>query len=241
VQNPADRLRRGFGESVGSNIISGVQAQIAATPGTTLRVVNTSSASALSAGVFAHASNGSNGNPGGKNDAFEATLRAGVGGAADIAFFTYCYVDVTSTSDASARFDDYRSHRAALKAAYPRVRFVHVTVPLTTSSPCSIWRRPAAAFASREGRASRAPGVVVCSEPPPPPPSPSRSRSITAVRVEPIVSAAAGVVRVADHARRHCVVPPHAPRAAGASGPTDTCRDGRLETARRAGPGAVLR
>jgi hypothetical protein len=121
-------------QSVGSNIISGVQAQIAANPGTTLRVVGTSSASALPAGVFAHASNGSNGDPGGKNDAFEATIRAGVGGTADIAFFKYCYVDVTSTSNAGALFDDYRSHMAALKSGYPRVRFVHVTVPLTTGS-----------------------------------------------------------------------------------------------------------
>jgi hypothetical protein len=81
----------------------------------------------------AHAGNGANGNPGGKNDAFEATIRGGVGAAADIAFFKYCYVDVTNSSNASALFDDYRSHMAALKAAYPRVRFVHVTAPLTTT------------------------------------------------------------------------------------------------------------
>jgi hypothetical protein len=120
-------------QSVGSNIMSGVQGQIAANPGTTLRVVGSSAASALAAGVFAHSSNGSNGDPGGKNDAFEATIRAGVGTAADIAFFKYCYVDVNKSSNASALFDDYRSHMAALKAAYPRVRFVHVTMPLTTT------------------------------------------------------------------------------------------------------------
>jgi hypothetical protein len=121
-------------QSVGGNIMTGVQAQIAANPGTSLRVVSSSSASALAAGVFAHASNGANGNPGGKNDAFDATIRGGVGSAADIAFFKYCYVDVTKSSNASALFDDYRSHMAALKAAYPRVKFVHVTVPLTTTS-----------------------------------------------------------------------------------------------------------
>jgi hypothetical protein len=120
-------------QSVGSNIMSGVQAQIAANPGTALRVVGSSAASALAAGVFAHSGNGSNGDPGGKNNAFEATIRAGVGGAADIAFFKYCYVDVAKSSNAAALFDDYRSHMTALKAAYPRVRFVHVTVPLTTT------------------------------------------------------------------------------------------------------------
>jgi hypothetical protein len=120
-------------QSVGSNIMTGVQALLSANPGTNVRVVGSSSASALAAGVFAHSGNGSNGNPGGKNDAFDATVRGGVGAAVDIAFFKYCYVDVTRSSDAAALFDDYRAHMASLKAAFPRVRFVHVTVPLTTT------------------------------------------------------------------------------------------------------------
>jgi hypothetical protein len=121
-------------QSVGGNIVSGVQALIAANPGTTVRVVNSSSASALAAGVFAHSSNGANGNPAGKNDAFDATIRGGVGTAVDIAFFKYCYVDLYKGVDAAALFDDYRAHMAALRTAYPRVRFVHVTAPLTTGS-----------------------------------------------------------------------------------------------------------
>jgi hypothetical protein len=121
-------------QSVGSNIMTGVQTQIAANPGTAPRVVGSSSASAVAAGVFAHGSNGSNGDPAGKNDAFADTMQRGMGGVADLAFFKYCYVDVTRSSNAAALFDDYRWHMAALTAAYPRVRFVHVTVPLTTGS-----------------------------------------------------------------------------------------------------------
>jgi len=33
-------------------------------------------------------------------------------------------------------FADYRSRMAAPRSAYPAVRFVHVTVPLTTGSAC---------------------------------------------------------------------------------------------------------
>ena len=121
-------------QSVGSNIMTGVQALIAANPGAAPRVVGSSSPSAVAAGVFAHGSNGSNGNPAGKNDAFADTMQRGMGGVVDIAFFKYCYVDVTRSSDAAALFDDYRWHMAALRASYPRVRFVHVTVPLTTGS-----------------------------------------------------------------------------------------------------------
>jgi hypothetical protein len=120
-------------QSVGGNIVSGVQTLITANPGSSVRVVSSSSASALAAGVFAHGSNGSNGDPAGKNDAFDATIRGGVGAAVDIAFFKYCYVDIYKGADAARLFDDYRAHMAALRAAYPRVRFVHVTAPLTTS------------------------------------------------------------------------------------------------------------
>ncbi len=121
-------------QSVGSDIMTGVQTQIAANPGAAPRVVGSSSASAVAAGVFAHSGNGSNGNPAGKNDAFADTMQRGMGGVADLAFFKYCYVDVTRSSNAAALFDDYRGHMAASRSAYPRVRFVHVTVPLTTGS-----------------------------------------------------------------------------------------------------------
>jgi hypothetical protein len=121
-------------QSVGSNIMTGVQTQIAANPGAAPRIVGSSSASVVAAGVFVHSSNGSNGDPAGKNDAFADTMQRGMGGVVDLAFFKYCYVDVTRSTNAEALFDDYRSHMAALRASYPRVRFVHVTVPLTTGS-----------------------------------------------------------------------------------------------------------
>jgi hypothetical protein len=121
-------------QSVGSNIMDGVQALINATAGTVPRVQNTSSAAAMQKGVFAHAGNGTNGDPIGKTTAFRATIQGGVGARVDIAFVKFCYVDFGGSTDVAAVFADYRSTMAALKSAYPGVRFVHVTVPLETGA-----------------------------------------------------------------------------------------------------------
>ncbi len=120
-------------QSVGFNIVAGLQALISA-GGAGPHLVQSSAASTMTKGVFAHQSNGSNGDPIGKTRAFRATVEGGVGGKVDIAFFKFCYVDFGGGSDVNAVFADYRSQMAALRTAYPSVRFVHVTVPLTTSS-----------------------------------------------------------------------------------------------------------
>ena len=122
-------------QSVGFNIMEGVQAIVAATPGTTLRVQQTSSPPAMTRGVFAHDSNGSNGDPQGKVGAFVATMQQGAGARADIAFFKFCYVDFTAGTDAASVFADYHARLAALRSAFPAVRIIHVTVPLTTDAP----------------------------------------------------------------------------------------------------------
>ena len=121
-------------QSVGYNIMDGVQALIAANPGSALKVEETSAPASMRKGTFAHASNGSNGDPVGKTAAFDASLGRGIGTAVDIAFFKFCYVDVEASTDVAGVFADYRSRMAALAAAYPGVRLVHVTVPLTTGA-----------------------------------------------------------------------------------------------------------
>jgi hypothetical protein len=121
-------------QSVGFNMMDGVQALIGTVPGATLRVEQTSNPSAVQKGVFAHAINGSNGDPIGKGAAFQNTMQGGMAARVDIAFFKFCYVDFWATTNVAAVFADYRSKMNALKAAYPQVRFVHVTAPLTTGS-----------------------------------------------------------------------------------------------------------
>ncbi len=119
-------------QSVGFNMMEGLQALIAGTPGATLRVVETAELGSLRKGVFAHAANGNNGDPAGKIASFQAAIQHGIGDKVDLAFFKFCYVDFSGSTDVAALFADYRAKMAALKAAYPNLRLVHVTVPLTT-------------------------------------------------------------------------------------------------------------
>jgi hypothetical protein len=119
-------------QSVGYNIMDGVQALVTGTPGVTLRIEGTSDPAAMRKGVFAHAGNGSNGDPAGKIAAFQASVQGGIGAKVDIAFFKFCYVDFDGSTDVASLFANYRAKMTALKSAYPTVRFVHFTVPLTT-------------------------------------------------------------------------------------------------------------
>jgi hypothetical protein len=121
-------------QSVGYDIMGGVEALIAATSGAVPTVVGTSDPASIEKGIFAHSANGSNGDPVSKTAAFQETIQGGVGSKVDIAFFKFCFVDFGGSTDVAAVFADYRDKMAALKSAYPSVRFVHFTVPLTTGS-----------------------------------------------------------------------------------------------------------
>lgn len=119
-------------QSVGFNIMDGVQALITGAPGVTLRVEQTCDAGSMQKGVFAHSENGSNGDPAGKIEAFQTSVQGGIGDKVNIAFFKFCFVDFDGSTDVAALFADYRVKMAALKSTYPNLRIVHFTAPLTT-------------------------------------------------------------------------------------------------------------
>lgn len=80
--------------------------------------------------VFAHFRVGRNQDPLSKYLDFSRVINAGVGERVDIAFFKMCYVDVTAQTDVKKLFDDYQDMMGALGKSYPKVMFLHVTVPL---------------------------------------------------------------------------------------------------------------
>lgn len=63
---------------------------------------------------------------------FDAEERSGTGHQADVAMTKLCYVDIAATTDIGAMSGRYRETLAALEQNFPRVAFVHVTVPPTT-------------------------------------------------------------------------------------------------------------
>jgi hypothetical protein len=66
-----------------------------------------------------------------KIEDFAARVRSGVGEQVDVAMMKLCYIDVTARTDVDALFETYRTTMSALQREYPRIAFVHVTVPLT--------------------------------------------------------------------------------------------------------------
>ncbi len=117
-------------QSVGFNIVDGLNDISSQSAGKKLNIVETSNPADFDRPVFAHAKVGTNCDPSSKLADFGRIMASGVGEKADIAFFKFCYVDITANSDVDAIFKEYADKMTEFKAKYPKVTFVHVTVPL---------------------------------------------------------------------------------------------------------------
>lgn len=117
-------------QSVGANIISGLQQIVNSKSKVQLNIVETDRPSDFSASIFAHSKVGKNTDPLSKINDFSKKIQNGIGGKADIAFFKFCYIDINSKTDVQAIFNEYRSTLDRLQQSYPQTRFVHSTVPL---------------------------------------------------------------------------------------------------------------
>ena len=115
-------------QSVGGNLIEGIQEVLAANPHIPLRVVETADASLMRASGLYHARIGQNGAPDSKLNAFKGI----VADMADsgTAMLKYCYVDITGETDPEALFQAYRHTVDSLKAAHTALTIVHMTLPL---------------------------------------------------------------------------------------------------------------
>lgn len=120
-------------QSVGGNILEGVQRLGASSPGAALKVVEVKSPTEpVAPGTLAHAMVGENLKPESKIADFERLMDGGLAKSTDVAFFKFCYIDINGSTDARALFEKYRATMEALKARHPYTTFVHVTAPLTT-------------------------------------------------------------------------------------------------------------
>ena len=117
-------------QSVGSDILSGIEALVAAAP-VRLRVAEMKSPADLVPGTLGHVYVAENGRPASKLRSFERALEA-AGSPPDIAFVKFCFVDIGPQTDIEALFAQYHEALRGLRTRYPRTTFVHVTVPLTT-------------------------------------------------------------------------------------------------------------
>lgn len=119
-------------QSVGYDLIDGMQAVMAKNPQIKLNIVETSNFSDVKGGCFAHSRVGKNIDPSSKINGFFQFVESGLGNTADIAFFKFCFVDIHTGTDVNQVFLQYKEAMDKLSITYPKTRFIHMTVPLTT-------------------------------------------------------------------------------------------------------------
>jgi len=118
-------------QSVGSNLLEGLH-QLAEQAGVAIHVAEVSKANAIFPATLGHALIARNGDPVQKIQNFERALGEQAA-AIDFALMKFCYVDFNAHTDVKALFGRYQAMLAGLKAKYPGMTFIHVTVPLTTT------------------------------------------------------------------------------------------------------------
>lgn len=117
-------------KSVGANIVDGLKDVLARRPDIALDIRETLDPAAFSGPVFAHSPIGTNKDPLSKVVRFREVLESGVGEAADIAFFKFCFIDFDHETDIGRIFDRYVELIDGLRARFPKLRIISITVPL---------------------------------------------------------------------------------------------------------------
>lgn len=117
-------------QSVGDNIIAGIGDIQALDSRIGLKISKLETAGAIKEPGFYHSYVGRNEDPKSKIDDFATKIQGRVGDSIDIAFFKFCYIDVTPTTDVVGLFKHYQNIMEKLKNQFPQVTFIHSTMPL---------------------------------------------------------------------------------------------------------------
>ncbi len=117
-------------QSVGFNIISGIE-QWEQETGVQLDRVETRDFAENVNAPFVHFRVGKNGDPNSKIDDFVSQVESIPGDSTSVAFFKFCYVDITGSSDVDVVFDYYKEKMLYLKDNFSNCNIILVTVPMT--------------------------------------------------------------------------------------------------------------
>ncbi len=117
-------------QSVGQDIILGMQENVDEDGHGFPKIVEISSLSDIRPGTLKHCNIGKNTRPLSKIRAFKKILVGATDVRVDIALMKFCYVDMTHDSNPQEIFGVYSEAMSELKSEFPETVFVHVTVPI---------------------------------------------------------------------------------------------------------------
>ncbi|MBM9605762.1 hypothetical protein [Desulfopila inferna] len=119
-------------QSVGMNILDGIQDIMKENPQIELNIQEASSGfSQHGGGGFFHSRIGKNKDPISKMREFEEKMTSDSSEEIDIAILKLCYVDITGNSTPEEIFKDYASTIEEIRKKNNRTKLIHFTVPLT--------------------------------------------------------------------------------------------------------------
>jgi hypothetical protein len=118
-------------QSVGGNIVQGLQEVLAGHPEIRLTLFESKDLGGNAAPGFYHAWVGANANPDLKVAEFVHIAANGLPVAGSVGMVKLCYVDVQPDSDPVAMFAAYQERIESLRAQNPGLTIVHFTMPLT--------------------------------------------------------------------------------------------------------------
>ncbi|OPY00315.1 MAG: hypothetical protein A4E58_00068 [Syntrophorhabdus sp. PtaB.Bin006] len=120
-------------QSVGNNILEGIKDVMNEHRNIKLNIVQIAAPTDIKSPMLGHSRIGKNVDPRSKVQEFAALMSAGIGENTDVAFFKFCYVDVTAKTDVEKLYKGYKDAMDTLRKLYPKTAIIHVTVPLTVS------------------------------------------------------------------------------------------------------------
>ena len=118
-------------QSVGSNIIEGIKKIASENTQVKISILESEDPNKLAKPGLTHFWVGKNTKPLSKLEGFANFMKKAGPQNPDIAFFKFCYVDITANSDVDALFKAYKTELSILISEFPKTQFIHVTAPIT--------------------------------------------------------------------------------------------------------------
>jgi hypothetical protein len=118
-------------QSVGFNIVGGIERNLQQDSMLSYKIIQSKNQADFTVPAFYHAPIGKNVDPKSKIDEFVQLMDGGLGDKVDIAGFKFCYADIRVETNIKELFEYYTGKMDYLIHKYPKVTFMHYTIPIT--------------------------------------------------------------------------------------------------------------